>query len=33
MEEQKYIIAIALAVQNNKRLMPLGGKTLLELIL
>ena len=27
MEEQKYIIAIALAEQNNKRLMPLGGKT------
>ena len=26
MEEQKYIIAIALAEQNNKRLMPLGGK-------
>ena len=29
MEEQKYVIAIALAEQNNKRLMPLGGKTLL----
>tara|TARA_Y100001968_G_scaffold290298_1_gene293978 strand:+ start:550 stop:966 length:417 start_codon:yes stop_codon:yes gene_type:complete len=28
MEEQKYLIAIALAEQNNKRLMPLGGKTL-----
>ena len=28
MEEQKYVIAIALAEQNNKRLMPLGGKTL-----
>ena len=27
MEEQKYVIAIALAEQNNKRLMPLGGKT------
>ena len=27
MEEQKYLIAIALAVQNKKRLMPLGGKT------
>ena len=27
MEEQKYLIAIALAEQNNKRLMPLGGKT------
>ena len=27
MEEQKYIIAIALAEQNNKRIMPLGGKT------
>ena len=26
MEEQKYVIAIALAEQNNKRLMPLGGK-------
>ena len=30
MEEQKYVIAIALAEQNNKRLMPLGGKTLSE---
>ena len=28
MEEQKYLIAIALAEQNNKRLMPIGGKTL-----
>ena len=28
MEDQKYLIAIALAEQNNKRLMPLGGKTL-----
>ena len=27
MEEQKYLIALALAKQNNKRLMPLGGKT------
>ena len=27
MEEKKYVIAIALADQNNKRLMPLGGKT------
>tara|TARA_B100000949_G_scaffold206975_1_gene197959 strand:+ start:35 stop:439 length:405 start_codon:yes stop_codon:yes gene_type:complete len=27
MEEQRYVIAIALAEQNNKRLMPLGGKT------
>ena len=27
MEEQKYVIAIVLAEQNNKRLMPLGGKT------
>tara|TARA_Y100001968_G_scaffold10392_1_gene8680 strand:- start:27 stop:443 length:417 start_codon:yes stop_codon:yes gene_type:complete len=27
MEEQKYLIAIALAEQNNQRLMPLGGKT------
>ena len=26
MEEQKYLIAIALAEQNNKRIMPLGGK-------
>ena len=26
MEEQKYLIAIALVEQNNKRLMPLGGK-------
>tara|TARA_Y100001968_G_scaffold299538_1_gene310286 strand:+ start:612 stop:1001 length:390 start_codon:yes stop_codon:yes gene_type:complete len=28
MEEQKYLIAIALAEQNNKRIMPLGGKTI-----
>ena len=28
MEEQKYVIAIALAEQNKKRIMPLGGKTL-----
>ncbi len=27
MKEQKYLIAIALAEQNNKRLMPIGGKT------
>ena len=27
MEEQKYVIAMALAEQNNKRLLPLGGKT------
>jgi len=27
MEEQKYVIAIALAEQNNIRLMPLGGNT------
>ena len=27
MEDQKYIIAIALVEQNNKRIMPLGGKT------
>ena len=27
MEEQKYVIALALAEQNNKRLLPLGGKT------
>ena len=28
MEEQEYLIAIALAEQNNKRIMPLGGKTI-----
>mgnify|MGYP001235430177 CR=1 FL=1 len=28
MGEQNYLIAIALAEQNNKRLMPLGGKTI-----
>tara|TARA_Y100001968_G_scaffold103920_1_gene93895 strand:- start:526 stop:930 length:405 start_codon:yes stop_codon:yes gene_type:complete len=28
MEEQKYVIAIALVEQNDKRLMPLGGKTM-----
>ena len=28
MEKQKYVIGIALAEQNNKRLMPIGGKTL-----
>ena len=27
MEEQKYLVAIALAEQNKKRIMPLGGKT------
>ena len=27
MEEKKYLLAMALAEQNNKRLMPLGGKT------
>ena len=27
MEEQKYVIAISLAEQNNKRLMPLGGRS------
>ena len=27
MEDQKYLIAIALAEQNDIRLMPLGGKT------
>jgi len=27
MEEHKYLIAIALAEQNNKRIMPIGGKT------
>ena len=31
MEEQKYVIAIALAEQNNKRLMPLGGKNCAEI--
>ena len=31
MEEQKYLIAIALAEQNNKRLMPLGGKNCAEI--
>ena len=30
MEEQKYVIAIALAEQKNKRLMPLGGKNCAE---
>ena len=30
MEEQKYVIAIALAEQNNERLMPLGGKNCAE---
>ena len=30
MEEQKYVIAMALAEQNNKRLMPLGGKNCAE---
>ena len=30
MDEQKYVIAIALAEQNNKRLMPLGGKNCAE---
>ena len=28
MDEQKYLIAIALAEQNNQRLMPIGGKTI-----
>ncbi len=28
MDEQKYLIAFALAKQNNKRLMPLGGQTI-----
>tara|TARA_B100000214_G_scaffold100559_1_gene70180 strand:+ start:1773 stop:2177 length:405 start_codon:yes stop_codon:yes gene_type:complete len=27
MEEQKYLIAIAIAEENNKRIMPIGGKT------
>ena len=31
MEEQKYLIAIALVEQNNKRLMPLGGKNCAEI--
>ena len=31
MQEQKYVIAIALAEQNNKRLMPLGGKNCAEI--
>jgi len=30
MDEQKYVIAIALAEQKNKRLMPLGGKNCAE---
>ena len=30
MQEQKYLIGIVLAEQNNKRLMPLGGKTFNE---
>ena len=30
MDEQKYLIAIALAEQNNKRLMPIGGKTFIR---
>tara|TARA_Y100001968_G_C19180062_1_gene629938 strand:+ start:213 stop:605 length:393 start_codon:yes stop_codon:yes gene_type:complete len=28
MSEQKYLIAIALAEQNSKRIMPIGGKTI-----
>ena len=28
MDEQKYLIAIALAEQNNQRIMPIGGKTI-----
>ena len=28
MAEQKYLIALALAEQNNKRIMPIGGKTI-----
>jgi len=27
MDEQKYLIAIALAEQNKQRIMPIGGKT------
>tara|TARA_B100000579_G_C22682568_1_gene781021 strand:+ start:145 stop:549 length:405 start_codon:yes stop_codon:yes gene_type:complete len=27
MDDQKYLIALALAEQNHKRIMPLGGKT------
>ena len=28
MEDQKYLIALALAEQNKKRIMPIGGKTI-----
>ena len=28
MDEQKYLISIALAEQNNQRIMPIGGKTM-----
>ena len=28
MSEQKYLIAIVLAEQNSKRIMPIGGKTI-----
>ena len=28
MDEQKYLIAIAVAEQNNQRIMPIGGKTM-----
>ncbi len=28
MVDQKYLIAIALAEQNNQRIMPIGGKTI-----
>ncbi len=28
MDNQKYLIAIALAEQNNQRIMPIGGKTI-----
>ena len=28
MDEQKYLIAIALVEQNNQRIMPIGGKTI-----
>tara|TARA_Y100001968_G_scaffold16105_1_gene12843 strand:+ start:422 stop:814 length:393 start_codon:yes stop_codon:yes gene_type:complete len=30
MEERIYLIAIALAEQNNQRIMPIGGKTISE---
>ncbi len=33
MKEQKYLIAIALAEQNEQRIMPIGGKTISEDVL